>query len=247
VNRPAPASLPPGWRLRVEPQLASTSDLLLRLAAAGEPEGLAIMARRQTAGRGRDGRAWSSPEGNLYISLLLRPGTPAREVGRWPLLSAVAMAEAVEPDLPDPAALRVKWPNDLLLGGAKLAGVLCESSARPDGRLDWVILGCGINLAVAPAVPGRPTASLAAFGPPPEPERVAARLIGSVEGWRRRPLPDLLAAWMRRGPAPGERLTLRSGAGETAGTYAGLAEDGALLLDTGAGPRRFGSGEVEGA
>lgn len=238
--------LPLGWRLRVEAELASTSDLLLRLAAAGEPEGLAVMARRQTAGRGRDGRAWSSPEGNLYISLLLRPGTPAREIGRWPLLSAVAMAEAVEPDLPDAALLRVKWPNDLLLGGAKLAGVLCESSSGPDGRLDWVVLGCGINLAVAPAVLGRATASLASYGPP-DPEQVAARLIGAVEAWRRRPLPDLLAAWMRRGPAPGERLTLRAGTGETAGTYAGLAEDGGLLLDTGAGPRRFGSGEVDGA
>jgi BirA family biotin operon repressor/biotin-[acetyl-CoA-carboxylase] ligase len=116
-----------------------------------------------------------------------------------------------------------------------------------DGRLDWVILGCGINLAVAPAVAGRATASLAAFGPPPDPERVAIHLIGAVEAWRRRALPDLLAAWMRRGPARGERLTLRTGAGETAGAYAGLAEDGALLLDTGAGPRRFGSGEVDGA
>ena len=241
------AALPPGWRLRIEESLPSTSALLLRLAASGEPEGLAVMARRQTAGRARDGRHWQSPEGNLYVSLLLRPGTPAREAARWSLLSAVAMAEAVEPDLPPGAKLRVKWPNDLLLDGAKLAGVLCESCADVEGRLEWVVLGCGINLAVAPQVPGRTTASLADYGAPPAPERVAIRLIRAIEAWRHRPLPDLLDAWMQRGPATGERLTLRAGAGETTGQFAGLAEDGALLLDTGAGPRRFGSGEVEGA
>ncbi|MGG5821023.1 biotin--[acetyl-CoA-carboxylase] ligase [Falsiroseomonas sp. HW251] len=237
-------ALPPGWRLRFEETLPSTSDLLLRLAAAGEPEGLAVMARRQTGGRGRDGRVWESPAGNLYISLLLRPGTPARDAARWSLAGAIAMAEAVEPDLPDPAALRVKWPNDLLLDGAKLAGVLCESGATPGGRLDWVILGCGINLAVAPEVPGRATTRLPGDAPP---EQVAVRLIRSVVSWRDRPMPDLIAAWLRRGPALGERLTLRTGTGETTGSFAGLAEDGALLLDTGAGPRRFGSGEVDGA
>lgn len=238
---------PPGWRLRIEESLPSTSDLLLRLAAAGEPEGLAVMARRQTGGRGRDGRSWESPAGNLYLSLLLRPGTPARDAARWSLIGAVAMAEAVEPDLADPAALRLKWPNDLLLGGAKLAGVLCESGATPEGRMEWVILGFGINLAVAPAVPGRVTTCLAPPGAAPAPEAVAARLLRAVEAWRERPMADLVAAWLRRGPRPGERLTLRGAAGETSGTFAGLAEDGALLLDTGAGPRRFGSGEIDGA
>jgi len=247
VTSAAGTALPPGWRLRVEESLPSTSTLLLRLAAAGEPEGLAVMARRQTAGRARDGRHWQSPEGNLYVSLLLRPATAVREASRWSLLSAVAMAEAVEPDLPPGAPLRVKWPNDLLLGGAKLAGVLCESSADAEGRLEWVVLGCGINLAHAPEVPGRRTACLADHGTPPDPEHVAIRLIRAVEAWRARPLSELLDAWMRRGPATGERLTLRAGESETTGQFAGLAADGALLLDTGAGPRRFGSGEIDGA
>lgn len=245
---PAEPALPPGWRLRVEAELPSTSDLLLRLAAAGEPEGLAVLARRQTAGRGREGRAWQTPEGNLAVSLLLRPALAVRDAAPWSLLGAVALAEALEPSLPDPRALRVKWPNDLLLGGAKLAGMLCEAAARPDGRLDWLVIGLGANLAVAPPVAGRKTTCLAAQGPPPAPELVAARVLRAIDAWRARLETEgaapLLEAWMRRGPAPGTRLTLRSGAVETTGQYRGLDRDGALLLETEAGRARFATGEL---
>lgn len=244
-----PADLPPaGWRLRVEASLPSTSDLLLRLAAAGEPEGLAVLARRQTAGRGRDGRSWQSPEGNLYLSLLLRPDAPARDAPAWALLAAVALAEALAPSLPDPAALRLKWPNDLLLGGAKLAGVLCESAAGPDGRIEWLVMGLGANLAVAPDVPGRPTACMAAVAPPPAPEAVAVRVLRTVAAWRARLAAEgpgpVVAAWTARGPDPGGRLTLRLGTGETTGVYRGLDRDGALLLETEGRVRRFASGEI---
>ena len=236
---------PPGWRLRVERSLPSTSDLLLRLAAAGEPEGLAVLALSQTAGRGRDGRGWASPAGNLYLSVLLRPGGPAREAGRYALLGAVALAEALDRFLPDPAALRLKWPNDLLLDGAKVAGMLCESAATEDGRLEWLVIGLGANLAVAPDLPDRPTARLPS---PAEPEAVAIALLHAIEAWRGRlardGLPPLLDAWMARGPERGARLTLRAGAGVTTGLYRGLDGDGALLLEVEGRLRRFASGEV---
>lgn len=241
------AALPPGWRLRVEAELPSTSDLLLRLAAAGEPEGLAVLARRQTAGRGRDGRAWQSPAGNLHLSLLLRPDAPVREAPRWALLGGVALAEALAGFLPETAALRLKWPNDVLLGGAKLGGLLSEASAR-EGRLDWVVLGLGANLAVAPAVAGRATTCIAAHAAGPEPEAVAVALVAAVDRWHRRLAASgfgpLLDAWQRRGPAPGARLTLRTGVGETTGLYRGLDRDGALLLETERGITRFATGEL---
>lgn len=242
---PTPALPPAAWRLRVEESVTSTSDLLLRLAAAGEPAGLAILARAQTGGRGREGRGWTSPEGNLFLSLLLRPNEPAREAGRYALLSAVILAEALEPELPDPAALRLKWPNDLLLGGAKLAGVLCESAAAADERLDFLVMGLGANLAVAPPLPDRPTACLPR---PVAPEVIAIRILQALEAWRarlsREGLGPLRAAWMRRGPEEGARLTLRLGAGETAGLYRGLDQDGALLLEVDGRIRRFASGEI---
>lgn len=224
--------------------MPSTSDLLIRLAAAGEPEGLAILAHRQTAGRGREGRAWSTPAGNLAISVLLRPRGPARHAPVWALFGAVTLAEALAPHLPDPAALRLKWPNDLLLGGAKLGGMLCESATDAAGRLDWLVIGLGANLAQAPAVPGRATARLPQ---PVPPEAVAGGLIRAMETWRHRPAAEVIAAWTARGPDRGSLLTLRAASGDTSGRYAGLAEDGALLLETDAGLRRFGSGELNEA
>ena len=239
---------PPGWRLRVEESLPSTSDLLLRLAAAGEPEGLAVLAHRQTAGRGREGRGWQSPPGNLYLSLLLRPDAPARDAPVWALLAAVALAEALEADLPSDAALRLKWPNDVLLRGRKLAGVLCESAAREDGRVDWLVIGFGANLAVAPVLPDRPTACLAEITSPPAPEDLACRILRSMEAWRARLRASgparLIAAWQSRGPEPDAPLTLRTGAGETTGRYRGLDRDGALLLETEGRVRRFATGEL---
>ena len=229
----------------MERSLPSTSDLLLRLAAGGEGEGLAILALSQSAGRGTNGRGWASPEGNLYISVLLRPGGPAREAGRYALLGAVALAEALEPFLPDPAALRLKWPNDLLLDGAKLAGMLCETAATDDGGLDFLVIGLGANLAVAPALPDRPTARLPV---PASPEDVAPRLLHAMHRWRWRLARDGMAplrdAWMARGPGQGARLTLRGGAGVTTGLYRGLGEDGALLLEVDGRVRRVTSGEV---
>lgn len=241
MDRPV---IPEGWRLRVEPALPSTSDLLIRLAAAGEPEGLAILAHRQTAGRGREGRAWSSPAGNLAISVLFRPRAPARDAPIWALFGAVTLAEALAPNLPDPAALRLKWPNDLLLGGAKLGGMLCESATDAEGGLDWLVIGLGANLAQAPEVPGRATARLPR---PVPPETIAAALLRAMQAWRHRAPAEIIAAWMARGPDRGSLLTLRAPAGETTGRYAGLTEDGALLIETAAGVRRFGSGEVNEA
>jgi len=243
-----PAAPPAGWRLRVHESLASTTDPLLRLAAAGEPEGIAVLALRQTAGRGRDGRAWDSPAGNLYLSALLRPGGLARDVGQWALLSAVALHDALAPDLPRGALLSAKWPNDLLLDGAKVAGILTDSAADAAGRIEWIIFGMGANLAVAPAVPGRPTACLARPGQEaPDPRVVAARLLGAIDHWRgvlsAQGFGAIRQAWMARGPAMGQPLTMRDG---RSGTYAGLAEDGSLLLAGEGRVLALSSGEVGG-
>ena len=226
--------------------LPSTQDLLLRLAAAGEPEGLAVLARRQTAGRGREARSWHSPAGNLHLSVLLRPGGAVRDSARWSLLAAVALAEALAEGTPDPDAIRLKWPNDVLLGPRKLAGVLTECAGDSAGRIEWLVIGCGANLASAPAVPGREVACLADLGPTPAPETIAIRLLAALDRWCGESFTAVRAAWMRRGPAPGSPITLHQAGRTTTGLYAGLAEDGSLLLDTGAGPRAHSTGETGG-
>jgi len=234
-----------GWRLVIHDELASTSDQLIRLAEAGEPERLAILARRQGAGRGRSGRAWQSPQGNLYLSALIRPSCPAREAAQWGLLAGLALIEAAREIDPEPAALRLKWPNDLLRNGAKCAGILAESMLAPDGGLAWLVLGFGVNLAVAPTLPDRPTACLGRAEPP---EAFAARLLGRLDYWytvwAAEGFRPIRAAWEEFGPSPGQPIDARFGAATIVGTFAGLGPDGSLLLDTGEGRRTIAAGEV---
>ncbi|OJY64056.1 MAG: biotin--[acetyl-CoA-carboxylase] ligase [Rhodospirillales bacterium 70-18] len=218
----AAPSLPRGWRLAVHAALPSTSDLCRALAQDGAPALLAVQARQQVQGRGSKGRHWESPEGNLYISVLLRPPGPAREASQWSLLAGVAVAEAVVGVLGDDRALALKWPNDLLLGGAKLAGILVDSSAA-QGALDWVVIGIGINLALAPTVPDRRTACLGDVIAPPPPTTMAALLLARLEHWRGvqeaagfAPVRDAWAHWGARLPG-----------------FAGLAADGSLLAPAG--------------
>jgi BirA family transcriptional regulator, biotin operon repressor / biotin---[acetyl-CoA-carboxylase] ligase len=242
-----PSGPPAGWRLSVYPELPSTADLLAERAAAGEPEGLAVLALRQTAGRGRAGRSWASPVGNLYLSLLLRPATSARDAAQWSLLAGVALIEAASAILPDPSALSLKWPNDLLLGGAKCAGILVETSLASDGSLAWLSLGIGVNLAVAPALPDRPTAH---FNAAEAPEPFACRLLERLDHWRalahQQGFTPVRAAWERRGPPAGAMITVRQPSGSLTGRFAGLAEDGALLLQVQETTRRITTGEVDG-
>jgi BirA family biotin operon repressor/biotin-[acetyl-CoA-carboxylase] ligase len=238
-------TLPPGWRLEVHAALPSTSDRVAAAAEAGEPAGLAVLALEQTAGRGRSGRAWASPPGNLYCSMLLRPTGPARESAQWSLLAGVALAEATAEIDPEPSALRLKWPNDLLRRGAKCAGILAETALDPEGRLAWLSLGIGVNLAHAPPLPDRPTTCIGAAEPP---EAFAARLIARLDLWVRRHGRDgfspVRAAWLALGPTPGTPVTLREGPIK-GGAFAGLAEDGALLLERGGAVLAIRSGEIQ--
>lgn len=239
--------LPAGWRLEIAEALPSTSDALRRLAEDGAPAKLALMARRQTAGRGRAGRVWASPQGNLHLSLLLRPCAPADSVGLWALLAGVALADSVRAQDPQPGLLRLKWPNDLLRGGGKVAGILAEAALRPNGsrQLAWLILGFGANIAAAPDLGDRPTATLAVREPP---ETLAARLLNRMEHWTAvaaaQGFAPVRAAWGALGPSQGEPAAVRLGDTMVAGRFAGLAEDGGLLLDTAAGRRHILSGEV---
>ncbi len=241
---------PPGrpWRLEIHDELPSTSTLLRARAEAGEPAGLAILARRQTQARGTRGRAWSTPSGNLAVSVLLRPRLPLREAATVSLLAGVALAEAVGHVLPPGPSLALKWPNDLLLDGRKLSGILLESQGDGQGGLAWVIPGIGVNLAHAPILPDRIAACLADHMPPPAPEAFAAHLLDRLFHWTAdlethgfAPVRD---AWLAHAQPPGTPMSLKLGADVLQGTFAGLGEDGSLLLQHLGTIRRFTAGEV---
>jgi BirA family transcriptional regulator, biotin operon repressor / biotin---[acetyl-CoA-carboxylase] ligase len=202
---------------------------MLALAANGEQEGLWLRAERQTAGRGRMGRDWSSPVGNLYTSTIIRsqPGDPsAATLG---FVAAVALDEVLNAYAPD-ADFQIKWPNDVLASGAKISGILLE---REDQA---IILGIGVNLASYPESLGRPATSLAALiGHAPDPhqflETLAEAFARWLAKWRSEGLGLVLNQWRARAHPLGTALSVNLPDGQSLeGLYHGLDHDGALKL-----------------
>lgn len=234
------------WRLVVHDSLPSTSDSCIERAEAGEPAGLAILALQQTRARGSRGRRWSEPPaGNLAVSVLLRPkgglGLPAQ----WPLLAGLALHQALSPDDPD-GRLSLKWPNDLMLDGRKLGGILVERGAN-DGH-DWVVIGFGANLLSAPELPDKVAACMAELGPPPGARDVTARLLLGLDEWIVRGsiqgFDAIRSSWLDRAHPIGTPLAVRDRGEQRAGSFAGLSTDGALLLDVAGSEQRIDTGEI---
>ncbi len=218
--------------------VASTMDEARTLADQGAPHGTAVVARVQQAGRGRGGHRWASPPGNLHLTVVLRPGGEARLAPELGFVTAVAVAEAVDALAGPQTAL--KWPNDVLRGGAKLAGILLER--LEDGA---VLAGVGANVRHSPPGMPYPVTSLAALGCDAEPDAllhaVLHRLAEGWADWQAHGFAPVLARWLARGPALGAPVRMRSG---LAGRFAGLGPDGALLLDGAHGRTAIVAGEV---
>jgi BirA family biotin operon repressor/biotin-[acetyl-CoA-carboxylase] ligase len=229
------------WRLQVFDSLDSTNEEVRRQAETGAAEGLAVLAKQQTAGRGRRGRAWESPPGNLFLSLLLRPQSTPAQAATLSFLTAVALLEAL--DLASvPAKLTCKWPNDVLVNGAKIAGILLESRTGPDGALGWVTVGIGVNLAWHPAETPYPVTSLAAHGVSVTPEDFTQWLLaryGYWYGrWRAEGFAPVRAAWLARAQGLGQPVVVRLPDSEMRGTFVALDDSGALLLELPDGRRQ---------
>jgi BirA family biotin operon repressor/biotin-[acetyl-CoA-carboxylase] ligase len=200
---------------------------MLELARSGAAEGMWLRAERQSAGRGRQGRAWESPVGNLYASTLvrLRPGDPA--AATLALVAVVALEEAVSAFLREDVV--IKWPNDLLVHGAKLSGILLE---RVD---DAVVIGFGVNLAHYPEDLAHPATSIATHGSAPDPQVFAETLADSLARWlarwRGEGLAPIRERWLDRAHAVGTALTARLADGSAVdGLFWGLDAQGALIL-----------------
>jgi BirA family biotin operon repressor/biotin-[acetyl-CoA-carboxylase] ligase len=217
--------------IRTVAETGSTNADLAAALAAGErlAEGDWLVADRQTAGRGRQGRGWSDGAGNFMGSTIVRPGPGDPPVQSLALLAGLALYEATVPLLPGPASLSLKWPNDLLVGRAKLAGILLERA------MNCVVVGIGVNLAQAPEIAGRETTALAAVGPAPDRNQFAAALAKQFDlellRWRQSGIDPVLRRWQAAAHPIGARLTVHEPGGATvSGSFAGLGPDGSLLL-----------------
>jgi BirA family biotin operon repressor/biotin-[acetyl-CoA-carboxylase] ligase len=209
---------------------STNADLLARLAAGERVvEGDWLIADRQTAGRGRQGRAWLDGAGNLMGSTVVHISPQDPPPASLSFVASLAVYEAVLSRLGSPRDLRLKWPNDVLLGGGKFCGLLLEGEGAN------VVIGIGVNLARAPVVADRRTRSLAEYGPSPDRDAFAAELAAQFDvelgRWRQYGLEPILNRWLAAAHPIGSALTVHEPSGrQLSGTFAGLEQDGALQL-----------------
>lgn len=239
-----------GQQIRIVEETGSTNHDIMQEAELGTKEGLVIFANRQSQGKGRMGRLWQTMPGSLACSILLRPVLPPEQVPQLSLLTAVALHGALSQFSAD---IRIKWPNDILCHGAKLAGILTEMRAEP-GYVHAVALGFGVNL--QPPSDGWPvdisqpavdlnTASCQKISR----LDVAAAILNSLDYWYALYLEDgfapVHAAWWQAHSSSGQAVRVFDGRQYIEGIASALDNDGALLLRTASGIKRIIAGDLE--
>jgi BirA family transcriptional regulator, biotin operon repressor / biotin---[acetyl-CoA-carboxylase] ligase len=242
-------SWPQGTALKSFGEIDSTNEEARRLAASGHRGPIWITAGRQTAGRGRRGRAWESPTGNLSATLLISPSKPAAECAQLSFVAAIAAADAASSFAPN-ADIKVKWPNDVLANGKKLAGILLESASGSDGALSFLAIGIGMNLAHFPPDTEFPATSLAALGVATPLSADALTQLASgfakwYDIWMTKGFAPIHDAWLARAAGLGTRIRARLTNEETSGVFEGIDATGALILrESKDRVRKIAAGEV---
>ncbi|MFO1243025.1 MAG: biotin--[acetyl-CoA-carboxylase] ligase [Rickettsiales bacterium] len=216
-------------------EVDSTNEEAKRLALGGGAEGAVLWAKKQTAGRGRMGRSWVSEEGNLFVSILLKPTT---KEANWPQLSfvtALAVHDAILPMLETDPDLTLKWPNDILLKGKKVGGILLEMFAD-ESRQNWLTVGIGINIEDYPRDVMYPATCLKANGI----EIVSAKIVLSrflscfmerYDRWIAEGFSSMQKEWQQHAYNLGKKISIATPRGEISGVFTGIDVTGHLLLD----------------
>jgi len=251
ISSPSP-KLPSGHRLLKRETVDSTNAEARRRALAGEPGPLWIWSARQSQGRGRGGREWVSQPGNLFASLLIGLNCPLRVASQLALVAGIVAFDTIAKLIAYEGRSEVllKWPNDVLLAGEKVAGMLLENVGGANDNRSVVVIGTGINLASHPENLPQPAVSLATYGMTVTPADALEALAASTVEWLDRwgegaCFPTIRRAWLDRAGPTGRPLTVRVGSQEAEGVYGGLDADGALrLLMPGGGEYRVTAGDV---
>ena len=240
--------LPSWYTLSVHDCLPSTNDEAKRLAANEmAPEGMVVWAKEQTAGRGRQSRIWISKPGNLFCSVILRPDCVPARVSEISFVVPVAAREALA-DLATSHEFLIKWPNDLLIDGRKIGGILIESTLR-EGGVESVVAGVGLNLVSYPEGTEFPATSLQAVAGIAATTDAAlaafcARFQHWYHLWRIEGFQPIREAWLENCHPVGTDLMVRQAGGFVTGAFHGLDDGGALLLDRAGKIERFESGDI---
>jgi len=232
-------------------ETGSTNGDAMRLALKGEELPLWVIADRQTAGRGRAGRSWISHPGNLFASLGFCCAAPIEKAGQLSLVAGISMVDAIRSitELAPDAGLRLKWPNDVLIGSGKTGGILVESTTARGSPGFLAILGFGLNIATSPDDLGRAATALGRYGDAPAPLDLLKALDEQVYRWLARwdsgsSFSAVRRAWIERAGPVGEAITVNTVQGPVSGTYQGLSETGALCAEVDGVLREFSHGDV---
>jgi BirA family biotin operon repressor/biotin-[acetyl-CoA-carboxylase] ligase len=241
--------LPPAYRLVAHESVTSTMAEARALAEQGAEDGTLVWAREQTGGKGRQGRGWESPPGNLYLTLVLRPECAPGEAAQLGFAAAVALGDAIGSVCP-PLDVTYKWPNDVLLNGRKVAGLLLESKSAADGGLEWLLLGLGANVERFPEDTAYPATSLRFEGTPGEVtavdllEAFGRHFLNWASRWLDEGFSPVRGAWLKHAANKGAEIQVRLPNETLTGTFVDVDPDGRLLLDTGQGTRTIAAGDV---
>lgn len=224
--------------IRYYASLTSTMDEARSLAEAGAPQFTVVQAGEQTAGRGRFGNTWSAPAGNLYITVILRPDVPLRRCAQFSFGIALALSDII------PAPSKLKWPNDVLVDGKKIAGILLEMEAGKNDVPDFLLAGIGLNIACGPEGSARMsdyTTDNAAHIR----DELLQKIAHWYERWQKNQFDDIRSAWLSRAKGLGEPVVVRMAERRLEGVFEGLDADGNLILREASGAKRtISSGDV---
>lgn len=241
--------LPASYRLVPYDTVGSTNDEAKRLAHAGAEEGTLVWALEQTAGRGRRGRAWASPPGNLYASLILRPRCPVDQAAQLGFIAALAIGDTLGSICKRLEGLSYKWPNDVLLRGRKIAGILLESELGAGAAPEFVVVGVGINLVSSPRDTVFPATSIAEqdlgiVSPGAALESFARQFQAWAEHWCKEGFGPVRAAWRSHAMALGESIRVHLEPATLHGRFIDIDQHGALLLESAGEIRHISAGEI---
>jgi BirA family biotin operon repressor/biotin-[acetyl-CoA-carboxylase] ligase len=241
-------SLPNFFSLIELESVGSTNDEARLRAEKGASAGTIVWAKQQVSGRGRRGRAWKSPAGNLYCSVVLRPEVSPAVAAQLSFVTALAIGEGLHGFLPAQAKLQYKWPNDVLIDGQKLSGILLESQVGEQGKLDWLLIGTGVNIASSPEDTDRPATNLNRVGIELSVTDVLTAYIHALSTWLVRwetaGFEPVREAWLNRAIGLGEAIEVRLPNETLTGTFEALDTSGSLVLTTLQGRQLISAGEV---
>lgn len=233
------------WRVQVLGTTPSTQDVVRGLADTGEAEGIAVQALQQTKGRGRHGNDWMSPMGNLYLSLLLRPSCRADKAAQMAFVVALALSEAMDEVIEDGHAKTLKWPNDILIDGRKVSGILLETKLDTHGRVDYLIVGTGVNIFAPPeGAEGLDRIKKERLAVNTFRDLYLSKLLAHYKVWQDKGFAPVREAWLKQAHGLGRAMKIRLPEITYEGIFDGIDESGALLATVDGAPKIFTAGDV---